>query len=236
MNSSNKLDVERIRMSQEGHGFLNTDYLDSLRSRFDFELRSLIGRFFFPILHKNISTKKYLNLGCGKTRLENYTNLDFYNKTLFSRHPDPEVMHDLRYPLPFPDNHFDGVFSEHTLEHLYPNEAFNLLREMHRIISKGGVVRISLPDLGKEIERYNENNYPSDQAKTRGERFNSVFRWGHRAVYDAEFLSYLLELVGFVNVQEREFCEGVNEELCIELEERKRASFYVEGIKGDSRL
>ncbi len=42
--------------------------------------------------------------------------------------------HDLRYPLPYHDESFLGIFSEHTLEHLHPFEAIRLLKEISNLL------------------------------------------------------------------------------------------------------
>lgn len=64
-------------------------------------------------------------------------------------------MVDLRYPLNCDDNVWDGVFTEHTLEHLYPDQAYFLLRELHRTMKPGSYIRITVPDLSKYIDFYN---------------------------------------------------------------------------------
>ena len=56
--------------------------------------------------------------------------------------------------FPYPDATFDYVFSSHLLEHLYPNQAIFCLNETFRVLKKGGVVRIALPDLDKIVKNY----------------------------------------------------------------------------------
>ena len=46
----------------------------------------------------------------------------------------------------FPDAHFDGIISSHTLEHLSAEDQPALLRELRRIVRPGGSVIISTPD------------------------------------------------------------------------------------------
>jgi SAM-dependent methyltransferase len=48
--------------------------------------------------------------------------------------------------LDFEDNTFDFVYSEHFFEHLFLEEAFELLKECYRILKPNGVIRISVPD------------------------------------------------------------------------------------------
>jgi SAM-dependent methyltransferase len=130
---------ERSRMEKDSSSFLNVDHQGSLQGLVKFELKSFVGRLFYPIFNRNKVAKKYLNSGRGKTRPESFVNLDFYNKTLFKKKSDPEVLHYIRHPLPFDENTFYGVFSGHALEHLYPNQALVLLSEVFRVLRDGAV-------------------------------------------------------------------------------------------------
>jgi predicted SAM-dependent methyltransferase len=48
--------------------------------------------------------------------------------------------------LPYPDRMFTYVFSEHFFEHLFLDEAVDLLRECRRVMTEGGVIRTCVPD------------------------------------------------------------------------------------------
>jgi len=48
--------------------------------------------------------------------------------------------------LDFPDGEFDFILSEHFFEHLLLPDAIALLRECHRMLRPGGVIRTSVPD------------------------------------------------------------------------------------------
>ena len=82
-----------------------------------------------------------LNFGCGSALHPEWINLD-------SSAAAPDVVvHDLRRGLPFPSNSFDAAYGSHVLEHLEPDAASRLLRECHRILRPGGILRIVVPDL-----------------------------------------------------------------------------------------
>jgi SAM-dependent methyltransferase len=55
--------------------------------------------------------------------------------------------HDITKGLPFADNHFDGVYHSHVLEHLEPSDGEKLLDECYRVLRPGGVLRIVVPNL-----------------------------------------------------------------------------------------
>lgn len=54
---------------------------------------------------------------------------------------------DVSKRFPFPDGMFDYVYSSHMMEHLHREDALFCLREVHRVLKQGGVVRIVVPDL-----------------------------------------------------------------------------------------
>jgi SAM-dependent methyltransferase len=59
---------------------------------------------------------------------------------------------DLRNRLPFPNDSVAFVYCSHTLEHLYPDDAIRLLREMRRVVSPCGCVRIAVPSLDRALD------------------------------------------------------------------------------------
>lgn len=53
---------------------------------------------------------------------------------------------DITKKLPFPDQSVDGIYSSHTLEHLYLDDARTVLRECRRVLKQNAVLRLALPD------------------------------------------------------------------------------------------
>lgn len=89
-----------------------------------------------------------LNIGCGNTFHQDWTNLDFVSTY-------PEVTEwDLRKGLPFPNGSFDDCYSSHVLEHLTQTQASGFLSEVHRVLKSGGVVRIVVPDFEAVVIDY----------------------------------------------------------------------------------
>ena len=106
----------------------------------------------------------------------------------------------LRYPLPFKDDSFFGIFSEYTLKNLYTSETNNLFKEAHRILKSVGIFRTVVLDLEKYIKYYNYRNI----LLRKNYKFGSEDIWyliqnfSHRSVWDSECLIYLLEKNGFI--------------------------------------
>jgi predicted SAM-dependent methyltransferase len=92
-----------------------------------------------------------LNFGCGTAVHPDWVNLDS------STDLPGVIRHDLRRGLPFPDESFDAVYGSHVLEHLQPDAAARLLRECHRVLRSGGIVRIVVPDLEAIARLYLES-------------------------------------------------------------------------------
>jgi len=48
-------------------------------------------------------------------------------------------------PTPYMDNQFDGIYSEHFIEHMHKYQGINFFKEAHRILRSGGVIRTVWP-------------------------------------------------------------------------------------------
>src|SRR3989338_11663911 len=80
-----------------------------------------------------------LNLGSGGRPLEGYINVDSNPKA-----PKVDIVHDLDvYPWPFENESVDEVVMDQCLEHL--DDHNHAMKEIYRILKKGGVVNISVP-------------------------------------------------------------------------------------------
>lgn len=99
-----------------------------------------------------------LNLGGGGNLRSDWLTADI--------DPRSEVYVDITRPLPFPDNSVQSVFLEEVIEHIPLKEGRALLLEIHRILSPGGLVRITTPDLTyvcrKLLERPHETQEIND--------------------------------------------------------------------------
>jgi predicted SAM-dependent methyltransferase len=92
--------------------------------------------------------KSYLNLGCGTRFHRDWTNLDFTST-------DPSIIScNLRAGIPFPEGSFEVVYHSHVLEHFSRPEAVAFLRECRRVLKKGGIIRIVVPDLESLARTY----------------------------------------------------------------------------------
>lgn len=212
-----------------GSNFYNITFKKVLKN----ELLSFFGRMFSK---KKISpAEKYLQLGCGESDAKKgFINADFFTIDFFNPLKKNKIYFlDLRYPLPFKDHSFEGIFSEHTLEHLYASEVNNLLKEVYRVSKSGAIFRIVVPDLKKHIEYYNNKNISLGRNYKFGCEaiWNLTQNFSHRSVWDSELLIYQLEKNGFIQCRKLDYRVSQNKDLILDKEGRQIESIYIEGTK-----
>jgi SAM-dependent methyltransferase len=209
------------------HAFGSTTFQPSMKGQLLFEFRSWLGRTF---TRARAPRAAYLNLGSGINVREGYENLDLY----FFRGARNVVGHDFRHPLPYGDQMFQGAYSEHMLEHLYPDQAKRLLAEIARVLRPGAVFRCGVPDLEKYIRFYTGDAVDPEFAKFRSgcEAIWSLTQnWGHLSVWDAPMLIANLLEAGFSDARQTQFREGRNPDLLIDQEGRRWETLYVEAVR-----
>jgi predicted SAM-dependent methyltransferase len=156
------------------------------------------------------ATAPKLHIGCGANVLPGWLNTD--------RYPEANgVMHlDATRRFPLPDDAFDRAFSEHMIEHVSFADAVAMLRECHRVMRKGGRIRIATPDFAflldlcrrdpSELQRrYIEW---STQTFVAGAPYadatfvvNNFMRdWGHAFIHDERSLRSAFEQAGFAQI------------------------------------
>ena len=219
--------------------FLQMKKYNSLKRQIFFEIYSLIGRKFLKKRSHipTIQEPVLLDLGAGNNFTQNWIHADFFNinnpfkhclkKKLKSKKPDVQL--DLRYPLLCPDNSVDGVYTCHTLEHLLPLDAINLINEIFRILKPNKWLRIIIPDISIAIDYYLHKNNNHDYNSGCEAIMGFTQNWGHLSSWDEEFLSQILYNSGFKNIKKVEYgSEGSDKRLIKDPESRKKVSLVME--------
>jgi predicted SAM-dependent methyltransferase len=135
-----------------------------------------------------------LNLGSNETRIEGYINIDLVE------HPNVDVVADVR-KLPYENESVDEITNSHLLEHFNFFEGFEVLKEWYRVLRKGGILEIELPDF-EAICKFMINATEEQRSH------QYVLIWGcpwdgfmgHKFGYTPTQLKWTLEQVGFKNV------------------------------------
>ena len=153
-----------------------------------------------------------LQIGGGWHRLNGWLNTDI--------ELIPGVLRmDATRRFPFADGTFQYVYTEHMIEHVQFAQGIFLLRECHRVMREGGVIRVTTPDLASIVGLYGSNlsdvqkQYlswfcqtflPPDFPPTRANVINAFFRrWGHQFIYDEQSLADALRAAGFDSIERR---------------------------------
>jgi predicted SAM-dependent methyltransferase len=169
-----------------------------------------------------------LHIGCGKGHLPGWINIDV--------HPAPLALNVLR-GLPFSPASASHVFVSHFFEHLYyPGDVKPFLQELRRVLIKGGLVRLVVPDIESCIEAYSADDrtffasrretwtwWPENS--TRLEDFLAYAGAGpdpaylfeaHKYGYDFETLSRVLRDAGFEAIVKSAYMDSVHNELRVD--------------------
>lgn len=136
---------------------------------------------------------------------------------------EPIIPIDATRKLPFPDSSLAYVFAEHMIEHTVYRHGQNLMRDIHRVLRVGGVVRIATPDLVRTARLVVEPLDDTAQAyadwnnKTFGEHVKNrpsfvlsrlMGWWGHQFIYDQPTLVDLMKGAGFVAIEVQQIGES----------------------------
>lgn len=89
-----------------------------------------------------------VNLGCGVRYHRSWKNLDLHSRT-----PDVTACNFLK-GIPFDDASVDAVYCAAVLEHIAKCDAERFLAECHRVLKRGGILRISVPDFEEQTKLY----------------------------------------------------------------------------------
>ncbi len=148
-----------------------------------------------------------LHLGCGKVKLHGWVNVDV-DRSLDT----VDVVWDVTRGLPIEDSSCGLIYCEHFLEHLTAEEGVGFLRECHRVLASGGVVRVAMPSLDVLLEKSCRGDWREQDwltwpeyrfVQTRAEMINIFFRWwGHQWIYDREELHRRLREAGFLYIHD----------------------------------
>jgi predicted SAM-dependent methyltransferase len=183
-----------------------------------------------------------INLCCGPVRLPGYVNVDV--------DPSADVVLDLEKDLlPFPDGCAEAVVCMSAINYFTRERALEIIRDVHRVLQPGAIARFGVQDLrilaAKYLDRDSEfffQRLPGGRVRFPGETFadklNAWF-WGqHKGLgylgkyaYDFESLRLLFERAGFVEIENRKYCESSLEDVA-QIDNRPEQMFFLECRKG----
>ncbi len=139
------------------------------------------------------------------------------------------IHHNIHYGLPFANGSIDNIYTSHFVEHLYRSHAQRFFEEALRTLKKGGILRISVPDLEGAVSLYQEGRKDEALEFFYYDAGTSYFT-RHKYMYDFELMKrYLLE-AGFGDVRRCEFQQGQTPDIKV-LDNHPGYSLFVEATK-----
>jgi len=159
-------------------------------------LKRIKRRLRSPVFPKSKDGRVYIHLGCGEINAPGFINVDAI--------PLPHVhyVQDVEDLSIFPNEYADLVYASHILEHISHQKITKVLKEWHRILKRGGVLRLSVPDFDKLIAVYSAEEKDIQaiiMPLMGGQDYAYNF---HKTVFNEKYLTGLLLSVQFREVRE----------------------------------
>ena len=161
-----------------------------------------------------------IDIGCGKrgTKHAGFLGVDVGPIEEVWRRPESYVQSDaVKDGLPFEDQSADEAICLHVIEHMEPDEALTMLREIVRVLKHGATAHVATPDLCILAERYVagdkafwDKTYKGTtrtiwRGKTLADKFlDSLIGmgpYGHRYAYDEHSLRRICKRSGLRNLR-----------------------------------
>lgn len=175
------------------------------------------------------SDSRKLNFGCGPRQPEGWHNVDIQDL-------GQTYVNDILEGLPFPDNHFDYVVANHSLQSVQHRRVVQALEEILRVTKVAGTVRILVPDIQKAFAKWLEKDasfFPNKDGSL-DERFCGYLTWfsGNVSVFTPLYLREVLQRAGWARVHDAEYRKTASKYAgIIDLDSRRPESLIVEATK-----
>lgn len=208
-----------------------------------------------------------VNLGSGSNAVDGWLNIDRSPNVLISRRPllkaalrltgvlrpvhltkwDRAIKFADARKLRLRDNSVKNFYSSHLLEHVFLWEAQEILRNCHRQLESGGMIRLALPDCKVIVDNFlssleedpveaawalNESflSYPLRKEDKPWFLLDSFLGHVHKWQPTIELVEGMLAKAGFSEIKECGFRAGSFPDLEA-LEHRSEGTFYIEAQK-----
>jgi len=139
---------------------------------------------------------------------------------------DSDIFWDVRRGIPFPDGSVSKIYSSHFMEHLTFKEGQRFLKECKRVLRRGGIFSVCVPNARLYLEAYvmnrslDENRYfgLNKSAFNRTTRidyanYTAYMDGQHKYMFDEENLLFIMNSIGFQRVRRRVFNPELDREI-----------------------
>lgn len=207
-----------------------------------------------------------ISIGCGQTPINGWRNYDNSWSVRLAKIPLlPSIMRksgflsrqqqefisfaknanirwaDATKQIPEKDGTVDVIYSSHMIEHLEKEDAIKFLKEVRRVLKRGGIIRIAVPNIKYLVENYLKDNDANNFIerthlnRKRPKNFIAKLKYliigdrNHQWMYDGKSLCKLLSYVGFQEPKVMEPGTTIIAKIGeLNLEERVPESVFVE--------
>ena len=94
-----------------------------------------------------------VNLCCGDDYRKDYINVDFSNKRSDGKEINVDMVHNVLEGLPFKDGEVDSIVFNEALEHFNRWNGQKVLKEIARVLKKGGILDLSVPNAKDQLQK-----------------------------------------------------------------------------------
>lgn len=152
-----------------------------------------------------------LHLGSGKRYIPGFVHIDL------NKFPHIDYVHNIRTLPMIKDNSVELIYSCHGVEYFDRIEVKSVLKEWKRVLKKGGVLRLGMPDfeaLVKVYKKYKDLNKIIGPLYGRWEintpNNNNIIY--HKTVYDFAGIREVLKEAGFNNIKRYDWKKTIHKD------------------------
>ena len=143
-----------------------------------------------------------LNIGCGWRNFgDDWVHIDGGNYPHVNYHDVTSLLYE--------NDSVDLIYTSHMFEYFGPEEGLEVLHEWFRVLKKGGILRIAVPDFEAMAKLYAQGKFPlqkflgpifgkMEMGMKGGETGKIIY---HKTTYDFQSLNEMLQTVGFKNIK-----------------------------------
>jgi predicted SAM-dependent methyltransferase len=167
-----------------------------------------------------------LNFGCGSIQPEGWVNVDM--EDFGQEHVGGTELFD--------NDTFETIVAHCTLQITEWHELVDHLKELHRILKPGGVLRVSLPDIERGFKALQEDDidwFPNGEDNI-NDRFSAWLTWysTSRTLLTPRALANKFGEAGFTVVGKGDYkVSALADELITELDTRENECYFMEAGK-----
>jgi predicted SAM-dependent methyltransferase len=177
--------------------------------------------------------ERRLNWGCGPRPARGWLNSDV------RAFPGVQYPCNILEGLPIESGSIDYAVAIHVLQDMAWGDIPPALRELHRVLKPGGVLRLALPDLDRAISAYlgRDREYfyvPDSDAVSIGAKLITQIIWygSVKTPFVFEYIEELLLAAGYERIVRCAYTQTASRyPEIVELDNRPRESMFVEANK-----